>query len=121
MRKYKNSINITEGLEKKKYTEQELAELMEINRKAKENFLKCFIKVKNDDETVSTQADKYSAQLLEEERSQVHLFLRSRVLVHRKYLSDGVDLARQMAKEFPNEESRQKLEEVERLVSRQKA
>ena len=103
IKKYKLTLNITENLEKKRYSEEEHKELDEINRKAKTNFLRCFIKLHEYDEAASELAEKCSKQLLEKERNQLHLLLRVKTLAQRKYIDDSYDLALEMVKEYPND------------------
>ena len=121
MKKYRMNINITEGLEKKKYSEEELKEIDQINYKGKQNFLRCFIKIKDHDEPTIETAWKFVNQLFDKEQTQLHYFLKSKIMIQRKYVSDGLELAKEMVNKFPNEEAKVALEGIKKQVAKIKS
>lgn len=52
MKRYRTIINISEGLDLKKFTKPELEELEKININGKRNFMKCFCKIKRHDKKI---------------------------------------------------------------------
>jgi hypothetical protein len=59
-----------------------------MNVKAKQNFLRCFNKLTNFEDSLSETAENYSKQLLKQQPDDiVNIFLRARVLMQRKYLT----------------------------------
>jgi hypothetical protein len=59
--------------------------------------LKCFAKLKNFDETLAELAEKYSKELLKKYNDSLTMLFRCHVLKQRKYLSDALKLAEELA------------------------
>jgi hypothetical protein len=68
--------------------------MQQMNIKAKQNLLRCLIKLTTLDSNQLELASNYSKQLLKHKYEYLSIFLRVHGLLHEKYLTEALDLAK---------------------------